>query len=760
MNEFNTNKLAISNENRKTSTSLRKAVKLMHMRINITYLSLAFILVLHFSHGEINTIMMTGEVMYQADSLYSNGHYSAALVKYRQLLSHDHEYQDDMMDFRMAYAMFRTAQYDSSARLFFYLWSKRDFLTEFSQFFYISSLWQINKGKAVREAEHFIDQYNSHALADSLIIPCAEYFYQHRYYTKARDYYLLAKKRDVSIEKKAQFSILAAKSLYFQGQKKLAKKEFTQVLRKYPGNEAALELAILLKSIEKEYFRENFFKIVDVYYSNKDYDELRSLIESYIKSEKDKNNIQKARYYLVKIYYALGRSRTALYGFNNLLKEDPSPKLEPYIRLYIARCHYRLGQKEKAIQSYMDYADRYPRRRNAPEAVWKCARINEESGNLDEAVVFFERLRKRWPSSYYAREAFFREGFDLFRMGHLQDAVKVFDAIRFKSWPDTHTDRAQYWSAICRETLGDSIGARELRVKLSDELWDNYYTMKSYLLHKDYIDSTRQVIRQFQNTADALNYFSSGFAALMTSFEDAFLIHDLLGTEYGLMALSDIKLKAKTMEEWVALAELFKKFGDYGRTYTIYDYINRKFFYDRPYTEKAFMIKERFPFYFDQQVDYYSEKYKVEKELVLGVMKQESTFRHRVVSRANAWGLMQLIPATAGDMARLTGIKIQSNEQLFDPEINIHFGTLYLRQLNQLFNGQKEYMLAAYNAGPHRVKRWRMMPGSAEPDVFIENIEFKETRNYVKKVMKNYWAYKLLGVNFQTDHPGLLLGLR
>jgi soluble lytic murein transglycosylase len=120
---------------------------------------------------------------------------------------------------------------------------------------------------------------------------------------------------------------------------------------------------------------------------------------------------------------------------------------------------------------------------------------------------------------------------------------------------------------------------------------------------------------------------------------------------------------------------------------------------------------------------------------------------------------MQLIPATAGDMARLTGIKLHSNEQLFDPEININFGTLYLRQLEKLFKGQKEYMLAAYNAGPHRVKRWKKLPGSSESDVFIENIEFTETRNYVKKVMKNYWAYKLLGANFQTDHPQLLLGL-
>ena len=68
-------------------------------------------------------------------------------------------------------------------------------------------------------------------------------------------------------------------------------------------------------------------------------------------------------------------------------------------------------------------------------------------------------------------------------------------------------------------------------------------------------------------------------------------------------------------------------------------------------------------------------------------------------------------------------------------------------------------MLAAYNAGPHRVKRWQKQAGADQMDVFIENIEFAETRTYVRHVLKNYWAYKLLNESYMKNDDDLLFGL-
>jgi soluble lytic murein transglycosylase len=118
---------------------------------------------------------------------------------------------------------------------------------------------------------------------------------------------------------------------------------------------------------------------------------------------------------------------------------------------------------------------------------------------------------------------------------------------------------------------------------------------------------------------------------------------------------------------------------------------------------------------------------------------------------------MQLVPLTAGDMAFLARLNLYSNDLLLSPDVNIHLGSLYIKQLNRQFTGVNEKILAAYNAGPHRVKRWSKIPGSEQIDVFIENIEYSETRDYVRKVMKNYWAYKLLNNNFNLDMDSIKL---
>jgi soluble lytic murein transglycosylase len=176
-----------------------------------------------------------------------------------------------------------------------------------------------------------------------------------------------------------------------------------------------------------------------------------------------------------------------------------------------------------------------------------------------------------------------------------------------------------------------------------------------------------------------------------------------------------------------------------------------------PYYDKLFLLKERFPFYHDQIVEKYATRYGLEKELIFAIIKQESAFNTRAQSWANAYGLMQLIKITAKDMARLARVSFSSTEQLFKPDYNIHLGSLYVKQLSRRLK-HKEYILAAYNAGPHRVKRWLKRPGSDVIDVFVENIEYRETRNYVRRVMKSYWGYRLLNNNFNVDVDQVLLG--
>ncbi len=122
--------------------------------------------------------------------------------------------------------------------------------------------------------------------------------------------------------------------------------------------------------------------------------------------------------------------------------------------------------------------------------------------------------------------------------------------------------------------------------------------------------------------------------------------------------------------------------------------------------------------------------------LLYALSRQESAFSPTVVSPAGARGLMQLMPATARQVARENGIAYRHSGDLSDPALNVRLGAAYYRQMLDRFGGNRILATAAYNAGPHRVDRWLRETGGALPfDAWIEAIPFGETRRYVQNVL-------------------------
>jgi soluble lytic murein transglycosylase len=125
-------------------------------------------------------------------------------------------------------------------------------------------------------------------------------------------------------------------------------------------------------------------------------------------------------------------------------------------------------------------------------------------------------------------------------------------------------------------------------------------------------------------------------------------------------------------------------------------------------------------------------------------MKKESAFASRVISYANAYGLMQLLPGTASQIAPRINVQFISTEQLFEPAINIQMGTYYLSSLLKRYDGNYVMALAGYNAGPHRVDRWQKRYPTDDDDLFMENLEFEQTRVYVRTCLKYFWIYQTI----------------
>lgn len=130
-----------------------------------------------------------------------------------------------------------------------------------------------------------------------------------------------------------------------------------------------------------------------------------------------------------------------------------------------------------------------------------------------------------------------------------------------------------------------------------------------------------------------------------------------------------------------------------------------------------------------------ADGYRVDQSLLLAVTRTESKFQPAALSPVGARGLMQLMPATAAQMAG--GQPSQS--QLCDPSYNMHLGQKYIEELLAMAGGGVLQLAAAYNAGPGNVMRW--INGKNDPLMFIETMPAQETRSYVKRVMTYYWMY-------------------
>ena len=156
----------------------------------------------------------------------------------------------------------------------------------------------------------------------------------------------------------------------------------------------------------------------------------------------------------------------------------------------------------------------------------------------------------------------------------------------------------------------------------------------------------------------------------------------------------------------------------------------------------ANQLSLRFPLAHRKLVRKYSKQYDVPEALIYAVIRQESAFRHDVISPVGAHGLMQLMPATAKQVARREHITYRNSKALFSSSKNINLGVAYLNHLGTRFDHNPLLMVAAYNAGPHQVNRWIKTHPVEEIDIWIDTLPWAETRNYLKAVMAFYAVYQ------------------
>jgi soluble lytic murein transglycosylase len=148
-----------------------------------------------------------------------------------------------------------------------------------------------------------------------------------------------------------------------------------------------------------------------------------------------------------------------------------------------------------------------------------------------------------------------------------------------------------------------------------------------------------------------------------------------------------------------------------------------------------------YPLGWKEEINEVSSRTALDPYLVAAVIREESSYYPRALSRAGARGLMQLMPETAQPMAGVRGLVMANGDLLDDPRINLELGATFLAGLMREW-GDPRLALAAYNAGPKRVRQWWQARRTSDLEAFVEQIPFDETRNYVKRVTLSWDEYR------------------
>jgi soluble lytic murein transglycosylase-like protein len=554
--------------------------------------------------------------------------------------------------------------------------------------------------------------------------------------------------KDKWVKIKSEFYL--GKAAYLSGDKTLAKKYLHTVLIELAGTEFDHRIfSILKKTGDKKYkvlSESGWNKRAEKLIGNGFAYKATKIYEWYAqkKSGKTKN------YYLEKVAYSTFKERrykVAASLYEDLLSKGihTSSKLE--ILLKIAQAHSRSDQFPEAIAAYEKIARSYPNTKSSATAKYKLGFISFDSMNYKKAIQYYEPFIKS--TNRYRREN--ARWYRLWSFYLLKNYVRALEEVVALSMDSKRNkDKVQmlnYWQARIYEKMKQKDKAKELYKKTAAGAPLEYYSLLAkQRLRYGKLDSKTLLSANLFNFVPHVqkNNSDDGKPLDLSNVQKKDpLIRAILLSHIGLdtYAYQESQSSNHKNEYHIKTVKRFAAAGNYRRGYSL-----RKMAISGSLngTNRTEGYKAGFPQAYAKYIEPYTDAWQIKPSLAYAIMRQESAFMPEAMSFAYAYGLMQIIPPTANEIAQ--NIKFAPFEigLLNKPKINTLFGTYYLKYLSDTFQKNIIYTIGGYNAGPNALKRWSAKAGDLDSDEFIELIPYRETKKYVKRVLVNYMVYERL----------------
>lgn len=565
--------------------------------------------------------------------------------------------------------------------------------------------------------KNIISSHPDSPLKDIVHLNLATIYIRNKEHDKAEEIYKQIYAQEKDQKQKAFYLYRAASVQKSQDKYKEAQDNFIKVWRDYPQTqyaEASYKEALKIQStkgIKFQISKTAHLKRAQILFISSRW---RSALRAYKKSPKTNTTLINSAI----CYTHLGLHADAL---NILKKIDSSRSL-----FWQAKVKSKQNRDQTASMLYIKLARSYPKSHLAPESLYNSARLYQINKRKKESIAIYEELIAKYPKSGFAEEASWNLGWIYYKNGNYERADKTFSA--FVNAASTfNASRSVYWTARIQENLGQIDKATNIYKKLAGKYFPSYYPFLAQLKAKY---TPEDILYSYDYTINKPNNIN---------LEKAELLIELGILEDAKLEIDVIKRNAKEIDDYIMLSFLYSQVNDFYNSINIVQGVKH-----------TLALKLSYPKGYSEIVEKYTNKYGVDENLIYSIMREESRYQPDVVSPANARGLMQLIPKTGSASAAEIGLKKYNTKKLYDPETNIHIGTYYFKKVLDKFNGNVFHALGSYNAGPHRVTMWMGKYPNLDMDEFVEEIPFRETRNYIRRVLRSYGAYKYIYNNKQV----------
>jgi len=489
-----------------------------------------------------------------------------------------------------------------------------------------------------------------------------------------------------------------------------------------------------------------------------------------------------AHWYAGLSYLAIDDPNLAADEFRLLIDTHPGDERWGDGWMGLAEAYADAGDADAAVETYREFAGTAPDHPRAPEALWKAAQLLERavdrsaervSTELDEvsrrglevAAEAYLDCHVEYPDSDYGAPALFRSGLQSYQAGELVDAAIAWDTLAGIYPESAYRSAALLWLGKVRLAQGDSEAAATAFEEATAASPLGYYGLRAADLAADPLSSPFASAGYDPDyDAAAAQAEAEAWLAGWLGLDDPARVSELdpeLATDprlqrglelWRLGRFEEAKweledLRRDTASDALAQYQLALTFRDVG-LYRSSILCAVRVVYLSPGSTvleaPAFIARLAYPTYHEDLVLQHARQSDLAPPLVFALVRQESLFESLATSSASAHGLMQVIPDTGEQIAAAldwpAGYEVTD---LYRPYVSLRFGTYYLAQQRERFDGRLDVALAAYNGGPVNAERWLESAGD-DPDLFLELITFGETRLYLQRVKEHFAAYRAL----------------